>query len=188
MSRGHLFVISAPAGTGKTTLADMLTLKYANMVRSISYTTRKPRGSEKNGVDYFFVDKGEFEEKIKSGDFLEYAKIYDDYYGTSKSFVENILKQSKDVLLVIDVQGGKHLKNLDAVLIFIIPPSIEEIKKRLVKRGLEAEIVINKRLAIAEKELKEAQFYDYRVINDDLNEAFEKLCAIIEEKRRINAG
>ena len=123
MSKGNIFIISAPSGTGKNTLADMLLEKYSYLERSITFTTRAPRGKEKNGADYFFISKDEFERKISEGDFLEYANIYQDYYGTSKSQVENILNKGKDVLLVIDVQGARKLKKLGAILIFILPPS-----------------------------------------------------------------
>lgn len=178
--KGHLFIISAPAGTGKTTLVQMLTDKFPQVVRSVTCTTRAPRPGEVNGKDYYFLTEEEFQKKIKAGDFLEYATIYGYHYGTSKSLVEKDLKAGKDVILVIDTQGALHLKGkVDATFIFISPPSFDELKKRLLKRRTESPEVIEKRLAWARRELEMISHYDYHIVNDDLSVAFEALKNII---------
>jgi guanylate kinase len=182
-----VFVISAPGGTGKNTLVDMLFEDFGNIKRSISFTTRKPRGNEINGVDYYFISKKEFKERIMEKEFLEYAEIYGEYYGTSKSHVEQILDEKKHVILVIDVQGaGKIKKLISAVFIFLVPPSIEELKRRLFHRNTDSECKIKERLQIAEKELKEAKCYDYVIVNDDLKEAYNILRSIIIAEENKN--
>lgn len=184
--RGLLFVLSAPAGTGKTTLVKKLQRGYPNVVQSISSTTRAVRLGEVEGEDYFFVTKAEFEEKIQTDAFLEYVKLYGDYYGTSREWVEENLSQGKHVFLVIDTQGA--LKLIDTVactLIFVHPPSMEELKRRLVGRQTESIDVIEKRLEWAKSELEKAQFYDYSIVNDDIDIAHQVLKSIVvaEEHR-----
>lgn len=185
-SESIIFVLSAPAGTGKTTLVKMLTDEFPNIIRSVSCTTRDPRPGELDGVDYFFISKEDFEKRIKEGDFLEYAKVFDHYYGTSKSFVENEIRQGHHVFLVIDTQGARELmKKIRGVYIFVAPPSREEQRARLKKRAADSDEMIEKRLLWAEKELARAAHYDYQVVNEDLNTAYEELKKIVllEEKK-----
>jgi guanylate kinase len=183
--KGLLIVVSAPSGTGKTTLCRMLLKEFENMEFSVSYTTRPPRKGEVNGKDYFFVSREEFERMVEEGDFLEWANVYGNLYGTSKSQVLKALEEGKDILLDIDVQGALQVKkNLpEAVLIFIMPPSFEELEKRLRSRGTDSEEVIEKRLNVAKEEIKKAPFYDYIVVNDVLDVAFNKLKAIITAEK-----
>ncbi len=178
--RGHLFIISAPAGTGKTTLVKMLTEEFPNVTRSITCTTRKARPGEKNGKDYFFLTEDEFQRKLEAGDFLEHATVFGFNYGTSKSLVEKELKAGKNVILVIDTQGAQQLKgSIDATFIFISPPSLEVLKKRLQQRGTESPEVIEKRVAWARHELEMISLYDYHIINDDLASAYQALKKLI---------
>ncbi len=178
--RGHLFIISAPAGTGKTTLVKMLTEEFPTVTRSITCTTRKARPGEKNGRDYFFLTEDEFHKKLEAGDFLEHANVFGFNYGTSKSLVEKELKAGKNVILVIDTQGAQQLKGrIDATFIFISPPSLEVLKKRLLQRGTESPEVIEKRVAWARHELEMISLYDYHIINDDLASAYQALKKLI---------
>jgi len=183
--KGLLIVISAPSGTGKTTLCHMLLEEFPNMEFSISYTTRKPRPGELNGRDYFFVDRKTFERMIEEGDFLEWAEVYGNLYGTSKSQVLKALKEGKDILLDIDTQGALQVKKNfpEAVLIFILPPSLKELERRLKKRGTDDEETIKKRLQIAREEIRNALEYDYIVVNDILEVAFERLRSIITAEK-----
>lgn len=185
--KGLIFVISAPAGTGKTTLAEMLCKDNPDIIQSISCTTRAPRTGEVNGTHYFFLSENEFKQKIQAHAFLEYAKVFDHYYGTTKEFIEKIQNSGKHVLLIIDTQGAMQLmKIIDAIFIFITPPSIEDLKKRMLKRHTEDVQTIEKRISFAEKELATLENYDYHIINDDLNSAFEVLKSIvIAEEHRI---
>lgn len=186
-TRGSLFVVSAPAGTGKTTLVDMLVEEFPSVVASISYTTRPKRSDEVEGVHYHFISRAEFEKKIASGEFVEYVTLYGDYYGTSMLWIESRLQAGKDVILVIDTQGALLLqKKCQATYIFIVPPSLEELKRRLTARATESAEKIQQRLAIAEAELSKVQFYDYCIVNDQLQLAYEVLKSIlIAEKHRV---
>lgn len=180
LKKGLIFVLSAPAGTGKTTLVRMLTKEFDCVVESISFTTRKPRPNEKDGRDYHFVSKEEFEKKIREGEFLEHAKVFDHYYGTSRKVVEAARSQGKHVVLVIDTQGAMQLKEfLPAVFIFISPPNLEELRSRLLTRKTDTEESIQHRLSWAEKEMTLASRYDYHIINDDLNTAYDVLRSIL---------
>lgn len=186
LKRGLVFVISAPAGTGKTTLVRMLQKEFSCLVESVSYTTRKPRSNEHEGVDYYFVSDAEFVQKLEEGDFVEHAKVFDHYYGTSKSFLESQLSAGKHVLLVIDTQGAVQLKGLyDAIFIFISPPSISELRSRLYGRKTETDQAIEHRLSWAEKEMALASHYDYHIVNEDLHTAYTVLRSILiaEEHR-----
>ncbi len=179
--KGLLIVISAPSGTGKTTLTHMLLKEFPDMEFSVSYTTRKPRPGEVNGKDYFFVDRETFEKMIEEGDFLEWAEVYGNLYGTSKSQVLKALNEGKDILLDIDTQGALQVKKNfpEAVLIFILPPSFKELERRLRNRGTDDEETIEKRLKVARKEVERAPLYDYIVVNDRLEKAYEKLRSIV---------
>jgi len=183
--KGLLIVISAPSGTGKTTLAHMLLKEFPNMEFSVSYTTRKPRPGEVNGKDYFFVDRKTFEKMVEEGDFLEWAEVYGNLYGTSKTQVLKALHEGKDVLLDIDTQGALQVKKNfpEAVLIFILPPSLKELERRLRSRGTDDEETIEKRLKIARKEIERAPLYDYIVINDFLEKAFKQLKSIVTAEK-----
>ncbi len=186
-SRGLLFVLSAPAGTGKTTLVQQLTQEFPSVIRSVSCTTRKPRPDEKEGVDYFFLTEEAFQAKLKSGDFLEHAEVFGALYGTSRLFIETAQKSGKHVILVIDTQGALQIKKIiEATFIFISPPNLEELKKRLLRRRTEPLEMIEQRLAWAERELEMISHYDYHVINDDLSVAYTALKSIlIAEEHRI---
>ena len=179
--QGKIFVISAPSGTGKTTLADILLRSRPGFIRSVSYTTRKPRGSEKNGRDYHFISKADFFKKIKEGFFAEWAKVYADYYGTSKEFLGNALKSGKNAALVIDTQGAFQIRRMypGSVLVFIAPPSFKELKRRLVGRGTEKSGSVAKRLVKARKEMRESRRYTHIVVNDNLKKASGELKRII---------
>ncbi|NPA13219.1 MAG: guanylate kinase [Aquificae bacterium] len=183
--KGKLFILSSPAGGGKTTISNLLTQEIPNLKRIITCTTRPPREGEKNGVDYIFLSKSEFETKIGEGGFLEYATVHGNYYGTPRESVERELSQGNDVLLVIDVQGMKQIKEkiTDAVSIFLMPPSVEELINRMGKRG-DSPQEIQKRLETAKKEIPHWKDYDYIVVNDKLQEAKEKVKCIILSYRQ----
>ena len=183
---GLVFVVSAPAGTGKTTLVRMLTEEFDCVAESISYTTRPIRRGEVEGRDYYFISETEFKKKIAQGDFLEYARVFDHYYGTSRKTVEEKLSAGKHVALVIDTQGAMQLKKtLKATYIFIRPPNLEELKRRLHGRKSDTQEAIDVRLSWAEKEIEAAKFYDYLIVNENLKMAYEVLRAIfIAEEHR----
>ena len=186
--QGRLFVISASSGTGKTTLARELLKEDKNLVPSISYTTRPPRPTEHNGQDYYFVAKKEFLQKKNKNGFLEWANVFGRFYGTAKKEVEEHLRRGRDVLLLIDVQGAKKVKRVrpDAVFIFLAPPSKQELKRRLEKRGTESRKEINRRYRVATTELKELndlKLCDYRIVNRDIRKAHHILRAIIQAER-----
>lgn len=187
VKKGLLFILSAPAGTGKTTLVNMLTKEFPHVIASISYTTREARAGEVNGEHYFFISKEEFVNRIHADEFLEHVELYGNYYGTSGIWVKNKLSQGKHVILVIDTQGAKLLRGkIELVTIFVAPPSIDELERRLRLRKTESEEVIEKRLDWAKKELTAQNNYDYLIINDDLSKAYEALRSIlIAEEHRI---
>lgn len=186
MKKGLVFVVSAPAGTGKTTLVRMLLEEFHHVGISVSFTTRPPRINEVPDRDYVFIDLPQFEKKIEEGEFLEYAKVFNNYYGTSRKFVEAQQEKGKHVILVIDTQGAQHIrKQLDAIFIFISPPSLEELRTRLCRRMSETEDAIEHRLSWAEKEIAMAPKYDYHIVNDHLKVAYDALRSILiaEEHR-----
>ncbi|WP_456464112.1 guanylate kinase [Persephonella sp.] len=191
--KGELFILSSPAGGGKTTISNLLIKEIPNLKRVITCTTRNPRPGEKNGVDYYFLSKQEFELRIKKGEFLEYAIVHGNYYGTPKKEVEEELSRGYDLLLVIDVQGMRQLKKnkKDIITIFLIPPSIDELKKRMEKRG-DPEIEIKKRIETAKKEIPAWREYDYIVLNDEIQKAKDNIKHIILSQRlktsRFNLG
>lgn len=187
VKRGMVFVVSAPAGTGKTTLVRMLRQEFKCIVESVSYTTRKPRAGEVDGVDYYFVSHAEFEKRIAEGEFLEYAKVFDHYYGTSRKYVENEQDKGHHVILVIDTQGALQLMgSYSATFIFISPPSLEELKSRLHTRKADTPESIEHRLSWAEHEISLAGKYDYHIINDDLNTAYTVLKSILIAQQHKN--
>ena len=180
-----IFVISAPSGGGKTTICHKISSFFPELKRSVSLTTRQQRQGERSGIDYRFVSRREFLSKIKKGAFAEWAKVLDNYYGTLKKNIEAPLKQGKDVILNIDVQGALQIKKIypQAALIFILPPSLGILRKRLKERKTDAHWEIKKRLKLARKELKFLKKYDYMVINDSLQKATEKIRSIIISER-----
>ena len=188
LSKGLVFVLSAPAGTGKTTLVRMLLDEFRCVTGSISCTTRAPRKGEVNGKDYHFLNSSVFEEKIRANEFLEYAKVFDHYYGTSKVYVEEQQSIGKHVILVIDTQGAMQLKKkkYPATFIFVSPPSIAELRERLYARKTETQEAIEQRLSWAKEEMALASSYDYHIINDNLHVAYEVLKGIlIAEEHRV---
>lgn len=189
---GLVFVISAPAGTGKTTLVRMLRNEFSCVVESISYTTRQPRPGEVDGVHYHFIDEKEFKAKIANEEFLEFVSLYGHYYGTGYQAIQELQKQGKHVILVIDTQGAMQLKAMElkcafkAIYIFLKPPSLKILKERLLTRSTENTQVIEKRLDWAKQELVAASQYDYCIVNDDLMIAYQILRSIfIAEEHRI---
>lgn len=189
MNKGILCVISGPAGVGKGSVCKDYLSRYENTFLSVSATTRQPRPGEENGVSYYFKTKDEFETMIKNGDLLEYASFCDNYYGTPKKEVQNSLNEGKDIILEIEVQGALKVKEImpEAVLIFIFPPSFEELEKRLVGRNTETPEVIEKRLLRAKEELKISMKYDYMVVNDEIELASRKIRNIIDaEKLKVS--
>jgi guanylate kinase len=185
--QGLAFVISAPAGTGKTTLAKMLAEEFPHVITSVSFTTRKPRHGEIPGKDYHFLSADEFEKKIESEDFLEHVQLYGNCYGTSRQWVQEQLRNGKHVIMTIDTQGGLLLKNqFPAIFIFILPPSLNELRKRLEQRKTETPEGIEKRLEVAKKEVEAAHLYDYNIVNDNLEVAYQTLRSIlIAEEHRV---
>ena len=186
--QGRLFIISAPSGGGKTTLSKALLSRFNDILYSVSYTTRPPRKGERNGVDYYFIQKKDFEKRIKSGHWAEWAEVHGNYYGTSGEFLEKGLASGRDMLLDIDVQGTLQiLKNYpDSITIFIMPPSLETLRKRLEMRRTESRATIKRRLLTAEKEMAQKNLYRYIIVNDQLSVSIEKLVAIIEQYRYPN--
>ena len=180
-NKGKLFIISAPSGSGKTSLVQRLIQEVPQLKFSVSHTTRQPRLGERDGKEYFFVAEEEFREMIREGAFLEYAQVHGNYYGTSKFFVLSELDSGNDVILDIDVQGASqvHRREPDAVLIFVMPPSLEELRIRLKARGLDDEGVILDRLAIADKEIKCHKIYQYVIINEEIRVSFDELKSLI---------
>jgi len=190
LKKGLVFVISAPAGTGKTTLARMLCEEFSCVAESVSCTTRLLRMGEVEGKHYHFLTKEAFEAKIRSGDFLEYAEVFGHYYGTSKDFVLQQQEKGKHVILVIDTQGAMQLKGkFPAVFIFISPPSLEELKIRLIKRKTESSEIMEQRLSWAKQEVLMADKYDYHIVNDNLVIAYDVLRSIlIAEEHKTKKG
>ena len=181
--KGEIIAISAPSGTGKTTIIKNILMKYPEIVFSISATTRPKRPGEKNGIEYYFVSETEFLNKIENKEFVEWEKFYDYYYGTFKSTIEENINSGKSILLEIDVKGALSLKNIypEAHLIYIMPPSFEELVKRLSERRTENEIDFKKRIQRAEMELSHKDRFDYLVINKDLNKAIKETSELIKK-------
>ena len=186
----RLYVISAPSGAGKTTLVRALLLRNPRVQFSISYTTREPRVREKNGDDYFFVNKEDFEHMAESGDFLEHARVFDNYYGTAKSQVQNQLDADKHVLLEIDWQGAQQIRQAwpDCVSVFILPPSLQELERRLRTRATDSEKVIQRRMQDSISDISHWSEFDHVIINDNLNEALEELEGVINAQGNDSLG
>ncbi len=185
--KGLLIVFSGPSGVGKDTLLKRLLERYPNIRLSVSATTRSPRSGEENGKDYFFMSRERFQELLSQDKMLEHAEYCGNYYGTPSEPIENWLSEGKDVILEIEVQGGAQVlqKRPECVSIFVLPPSIEVLEKRLRSRGTEDEETIQKRLGAAKEEIAKVYQYGYAVVNDDLDEAADEIAAILRaEKRR----
>ena len=184
-NRGNLIILSGPSGAGKGTIHNELLWLDKNLAFSVSMTTRKKREGEKEGVDYYFVTEEEFKKEIDKGSFLEYACVYSNYYGTLKKNVDKDLDKGHDVILEIDIQGALRIKEIapDAIFIFIMPPSMRELRDRLVKRGTESKEKIIERFKNAYKEINEMSKYNYVVINDEVDKAVEKVRAILLAER-----
>jgi guanylate kinase len=187
-SKGILFIVSAPSGTGKTTITKRILQELPDIVYSVSATTRRMRENEKNGVDYFFLTEEEFKKKIESDEFAEWEKFYDYYYGTFKKYINENLENGKNVLLEIDVKGALAIKEKypDSVLIYIVPPSFEELKIRLKNRQTEDEVDYQKRIQRAELELRHKDKFDYFVDNLEIGKAVSDLKSLIENKIKEN--
>jgi guanylate kinase len=181
----NLFIISAPSGAGKTTLCQALLKKFPDFVYSISYTTRPPRGNEKNGKDYFFIEKEAFEKKLKQDYWAEWANVHGYFYGTSREFLDNYLAGGRNILLDIDVQGTRQILEYypTSVTIFVMPPSLEVLRTRLESRATDSMEVIERRLKDAEKEIEQRHIYRHVIVNDKLNETVDRLINLVEMYR-----
>jgi guanylate kinase len=186
--RGRIFVISGPSGAGKSTLIRGVRERIVDIGYSVSHTTRRPRAGENDGKDYFFVDKEKFREMINHNAFVEWAQVYDDYYGTSYGTLTDKLEAGQDIILDIDIQGAKNIKDkiTDCILIFILPPSREILERRLRERATDSAEALTKRIALAAKELTNCRWYDYLIINDDLERATKALESVILADRSSN--
>ena len=180
-SNGIIFILSAPSGTGKSTVCKLLKQKLPDLKFSISHTTREPRDGEAEGTAYHFISQKEFEEKVKRGEFLEWAKVFEKHYGTAFESVNRHLSNGKDVLIELDVQGAQSLRDIHykAVFIFIMPPSLEALETRLKNRGTESTSIIQERLKVSEKEMQLSPLYDYILTNVDAEETTDNLLSII---------
>ncbi len=185
MKTGRLYLISAPSGAGKTSLVDAALQQDANLVVSVSHTTRQQRGAETDGVNYHFVSSADFDAMVAAGEFLEHATVFDQSYGTAKAEVEALQTQGKDVILEIDWQGADQVRQVrpDAVSIFILPPSMAVLQQRLQGRGQDSAEAITRRLAEAQLEMAQAPRYHYIVVNDDFERALGDILAIFRASR-----
>ncbi|WP_047759196.1 MAG: guanylate kinase [Wolbachia endosymbiont of Armadillidium vulgare] len=185
-NEGILLILSSPSGAGKTTISEKLLEQSTNLVMSVSMTTRKPRSGEINGKDYFFVTEEKFHELCKAGQMLEYAKVFENFYGIPRDFIEQNLSSGINVLLNIDWQGAFYLfKTLreKVVSVFILPPSMEELRLRLQRRNSDDASEIERRLAEAQKEISKRGKYDYVIINNDINKSVEEISSILNKER-----
>ena len=188
-NKGVLIVISGPSGAGKGTICKALLEKHDDLFLSVSATTREPRKGEVHGVNYYFLTKNEFTKKVDEGDFLEWAEVYGNYYGTPKSAVEEMLESGKNVILEIDIQGALRVKENsdDGVFIFILPPSMEELKQRIINRGSETPESLVRRFESAYQEINYISKYNYGVVNDTVEDAVQKIENILAaEKCRVD--
>lgn len=185
MRRGLPIVLSAASGTGKTTLGHRLIERFPHIKLSVSYTTRAPRGGEQNGVDYHFVSTSQFEDMVRSNAFIEWAQVHGNLYGTAWSEVTSRIEVGEDVLLDIDVQGGKSIKDRipESLLVFLLPPSMSELRRRLSNRGTESTEQVQIRLLNARREIEASTFYDYHIVNDELERAMTALSGVVNAER-----
>ncbi len=182
-NKGVIIAVSAPSGTGKTTIVRTLLKEFPELVFSVSATTRRKRETEQDGVDYFFLNEDEFREKIRNEEFVEWEKFYDYYYGTLKSYIDDNINSGKSVVLEIDVKGALQVKKIypDAVLVFILPPSLEELVNRLTNRNTEDAEELEKRIKRAKMELSLKNKFDYFIENNELNTAISDATSLIEK-------
>ena len=186
--KGLLLVVSGPSGAGKGTICKALLNKNDQIKLSVSATTRKPRNGEVHGVNYFFIEKEEFTKMVENGEFLEHAQIYDNFYGTPKAAIIECLEKGKDVILEIEMQGARQIKEVypEGVFIFVLPPSLEELKSRIVGRGTETQEEIEKRFSCAFEEINQIVNYDYFIVNEDIEKSVNDVEAIIlSEKNKV---
>jgi guanylate kinase len=185
-----VYIISAPSGSGKSTLVNELLKSVRDLEFSISYTTRPPRGSESNGRQYYFISRGEFEQMIRDDQFLEYAEVFGNYYGTARRFLREAERNGRDLLLDIDVQGAAQIQNKlpEAISIFILPPDRKTLEERLRKRSEDREDVIQRRLVTASREIENYDRYNYILVNDRLEDSIELLRSIVRAERWLRAG
>ncbi len=185
--KGKLFVLSGPSGCGKGTLVDEIVKLRDDTYLSVSATSRKPRKGEVEGKSYYFLSEEKFVEKIENNEFLEWAKVYDNYYGTPGHYVFDKLKNGENVILEIDIQGAVQIKAKypQVILIFVLPPSYEELEKRIINRKSESPLSLKKRLASCAKEVEQISLYDFYLVNDNLEEAIEKLDRLIDSSKLI---
>ena len=178
---GNLIIVSGPSGAGKSVLVGHVLRRMPHVRFSVSYTTRAPRGNEQDGVEYFFIEREAFQSLIRGDELLEWAEVHGNYYGTSRRFVDEVLRQGEDVLLDIDVQGARIIraKRPEAVGVFILPPSYRVLRERLTRRSLDAGFEIEKRLKIACKEIGQYRNYDYLIINGELDSSVAELESIV---------
>jgi guanylate kinase len=187
----NVFIISAPSGSGKSTLVGRIRETVPNLEFSISYTTRKPRGAEQNGREYYFISREEFEAMIRNNEFLEYARVFEtDYYGTARRFLRKAEEEGSDLLLDIDVQGAEQIKRElpHAVSVFIMPPNRSELERRLRERSQDSAEVIQRRLETARREIENYGKYDYILVNDRLSDSVQALEAILLSERQKRSG
>jgi guanylate kinase len=182
---GHLYIVAAPSGAGKTTLVRLLFENDPGIRVSISCTTRAPRPGEKDGREYHFVDVDTFHERVGRGEFVEWAEVHGNYYGSSKCWIEDELTAGRDVLLEIDWQGAQQVRKAfpDAIGVFILPPSMEVLQQRLSGRGTDSARTISRRIAAAQDEMRHVDEFDYVIINDDLQQALGSLLAVVSASR-----
>jgi len=185
--KGHLFVISGPSGVGKSTIISHVLKKIPHIRYSVSYTTRSPRRGEVDGIDYNFISETEFREMIRKGEFIEWEEVYGNLYGTSYRFIYEAMKQGEDIIMDIDPKGARNIKDkIDhSHLIFIFPPSVEELFKRLKGRKTDSDEIIDRRMKQVFQELRESRWYDYVVVNDDMDSAIRAVESIIISFRYI---
>lgn len=184
--KGLLFILSAPSGAGKSTAGGLVRKRLPDLAYSVSLTTRPPRPGETHGRDYHFVSREDFEKRVAKGEMAEHAEIFGNLYGTSAKVLARALDEGQDIFLDIDVEGARQLiqKFPQAATIFLLPPSLAELERRLRSRGTESQEALQKRLARAQEEMDQASSYKYQVINDDLAQAVDEIVAIIENERR----